>query len=43
MQNIEDKKKKKQKKNVFSIENIWSIQKKAVPLHAFSPCTREGD
>ena len=27
--------KEKCRKNVFSSENIWSCQKKAVPLHAF--------
>ncbi|GEM_PF-2134313 len=27
---------KKQQKNAFFVENIWSIQKKAVPLHPLS-------
>ena len=27
---------KKQQKNAFFMENIWSIQKKAVPLHPLS-------
>ncbi len=31
---------KKSKKNAFSCEIIWSCQKKAVLLHAFSPCGR---
>ena len=30
-------------KNVFSKENICTIQKNVVLLHAFSPRTREGD
>jgi hypothetical protein len=27
---------KKHTKNAFFLQNIWSIQKKAVPLHRFS-------